>query len=223
MSEIIWNEPSIRKAMQVYFITGSNNCLKDPLHVLEEAIKGGITLFQFREKGSGALSGDAMQELAYEMRQLCRRHGVPFVVNDDVELALAIDADGVHVGQEDEAAAEVRRRIGSRLLGVSAYNRAEAEAAIRCGADYLGVGPLFATTTKEDAKSASGLHVLKELRDIGIRIPIVGIGGITAANAGDVIRSGADGVSVITAISHAEQPADAARELLQAVHIAAAR
>ncbi|RAP75883.1 thiamine phosphate synthase [Paenibacillus montanisoli] len=217
MSDLVWNETAIRRAMQLYFIMGSNNCSKAPLHVLNEAIEGGITMFQFREKGSGALKGDGKTKLAYQMREMCRRHGVPFIVNDDVDLALAIDADGVHVGQKDEAAAAVRLRIGSRLLGVSAYNREEAEAAIRCGADYVGVGPLFATKTKEDAKAASGLHVLAELREAGITIPIVGIGGITAANAGEVIRFGADGVSVITAISLAEQPAAAVRELRQAV------
>ncbi|AZN41226.1 thiamine phosphate synthase [Paenibacillus albus] len=217
MSELNWHDAAIREALQVYFIMGSNNCLKDPMDVLKEAIEGGITLFQFREKGTGALKGDAMFELAYRMRELCRRHSVPFIVNDDVELAIAIDADGVHVGQEDEGAAAVRERIGNKLLGVSAYNIAEAEAAIRSGADYIGVGPLFTTQTKEDAKAASGLQVLSEMRENEIRIPIVGIGGITAANAGQVIRAGADGVSFITAISHAESPTAAARELRQAV------
>ncbi|SEO02491.1 thiamine phosphate synthase [Paenibacillus sp. OV219] len=217
MNEHTWHDAAIREALQVYFIMGSNNCLKDPLLVLEEAIEGGITLFQFREKGTGALKGEAKVEIASRMRELCRWHGVPFIVNDDVELAITIDADGVHVGQEDEGAAAVRERIGGKLLGVSAYNVAEAEAAIRSGADYIGVGPLFTTQTKEDAKAASGLLVLAEMQGSDIRIPIVGIGGITAANAGEVIRAGADGVSFITAISHAEDPTGAARELLHAV------
>lgn len=220
MSDWKWHDAAIRKALQVYFIMGSNNCLKDPMEVLREAIKGGITLFQFREKGTGALRGEAMVELAYRMRELCRRNGVPFVVNDDVELAITVDADGVHVGQEDEGAAAVRERIGSRLLGVSAYNLAEAEAAIRSGADYLGVGPLYSTQTKEDAKAASGLQVLAEMRGSGMRIPIVGIGGITAANARQVIHAGADGVSFITAISHAVDPVAAAREMRHAVQAA---
>ncbi|REE89060.1 thiamine-phosphate pyrophosphorylase [Paenibacillus taihuensis] len=220
MSEFKWHDAAIRKALQVYFIMGSNNCLKDPMDVLREAIDGGITLFQFREKGTGALSGEPMVELAYRMRELCRRHDVPFIVNDDVELAITVDADGVHVGQEDEGASAVRERIGSRLLGVSAYNMGEAGAAICSGADYLGVGPLFSTQTKEDAKAASGLQVLTEMRGSGIHIPIVGIGGITAANAGQVIHAGADGVSFITAISHADDPTAAAREMRQAVHAA---
>ncbi|WP_040948287.1 thiamine phosphate synthase [Gorillibacterium massiliense] len=217
------DEAALRRALSVYFIMGSNNCRKDPLHVLSEAIEGGITLFQFREKGSGALKGKEMAELAWNMRQLCRRHSIPFIVNDDVDLALEVDADGVHVGQEDEAAVAVRRRIGSRILGVSAYNLQEAETAIRNGADYLGVGPLFATMTKEDAKAASGLASVSELRERGIRIPVVGIGGITAMNAGDVILSGADGVSVISAISMAEIPVEAASALKVAVREASQR
>jgi len=197
-------EEELRRLLQVYLIMGSNNCLKDPAAVLEAAIAGGVTMFQYREKGTGALAGDERLALASKLRELCREHGVPFIVNDDVDLALALDADGVHIGQEDEMAAEVRRRIGTdRILGVSAYDCAEAEAAIRSGADYIGVGPLFGTTTKEDAKAASGLAVLAAMREQGLGIPIVGIGGITPDNAADVVQAGADGVSVITAITHA--------------------
>lgn len=208
----------LRRRLRVYFIMGSNNCLKDPVEVLEEAIAGGITMFQYREKGTGALRGGERMELAARLRRLCRERGVPFLVNDDVELALALDADGVHVGQEDEAAADVRRRIGRRLLGVSAYDAEEAAAAIRGGADYLGVGPLFATRTKEDAKAASGVEAVARIRERGMRIPLVGIGGIDAGNAAEVIRAGADGVSVITAISRAEDIRAAAAALLQAVN-----
>jgi len=220
MSGMEWNEASIRRALRVYFIMGSNNCLSDPVQVLAEAIEGGITLFQFREKGTGALQGEAKLELARQMRQLCRRRGVPFIVNDDVDLAIAVDADGVHIGQEDEEAKAVRSRIGGRLLGVSAYNLAEAEAAIRAGADYLGVGPLYATRTKEDAKPAAGPGVIREMRERGLRIPIVGIGGISETNAREVVHAGADGVSVITAISHAEHPKLAAMALRRAVEAA---
>ncbi|WP_127534475.1 thiamine phosphate synthase [Paenibacillus kobensis] len=213
---LAWRQvESLRERLQVYLIMGSNNCLKDPAAVLEASIAGGVTMFQYREKGTGALAGDERLSLASKLRELCRKHGVPFIVNDDVDLALAIDADGVHVGQEDEVAAEVRRRIGeARILGVSAYDQAEAEAAIRSGADYIGVGPLFSTTTKEDAKSASGLAVLEAMRDQGLQIPIVGIGGITPDNAGEVVRAGANGVSVITAITHAADER-AATEALQ--------
>lgn len=216
---MIWQDQQIiRRALQLYFIMGSNNCRKDPIEVLTTAIEGGITLFQFREKGTGALHGEARIDLARKMRQLCREHGVPFIVNDDVGLALKVEADGVHVGQEDEAAATVRSKIGNMLLlGVSAHNCSEARTAMQNGADYLGVGPLFATRTKEDAKAPSGVEVITHMRRSGIHLPIVGIGGITAVNASEVIRAGADGISVISAISQADDPLAATRQLRQAL------
>ncbi|MBD3920558.1 thiamine phosphate synthase [Paenibacillus sp. PR3] len=219
-----WRQPEeLSKLLRVYLIMGSNNCLRDPEQVLTDAIAGGITMFQYREKGTGALTGDERFKLASRLREMCRMSGVPFIVNDDVDLALALDADGVHVGQEDELATEVRRRIGEdRILGVSAYNMVEADTAVRFGADYLGVGPLYSTQTKEDAKSASGLAVLKEMREQGIAVPIVGIGGIHAGNAAEVVRAGADGVSVITAITHADNERSAAEALHSAVEAAAA-
>jgi thiamine-phosphate pyrophosphorylase len=217
-----WRQPEeLSRLLRVYLIMGSNNCLRDPEQLLTAAIAGGITMFQYREKGTGALTGDERFKLASRLREMCRMSGVPFIVNDDVDLALALDADGVHVGQEDELATEVRRRIGEdRILGVSAYNMSEAEAAVRFGADYLGVGPLYSTQTKEDAKSASGLAVLREMREQGITVPIVGIGGIHAGNAGEVVRAGADGVSVITAITHADNERAAAEALHRVVEAA---
>lgn len=216
---------TLNQRLAVYFIMGSNNCRDvDPVSVLRSAIEGGITLFQYREKGSGALAGAARLELAHKLRELCREHGVPFIVNDDVELALALDADGMHIGQDDGAAAYVRERIGpGRLLGVSAHNVAEAQAAVEQRADYLGVGPIYPTLTKEDAKAATGLTVLRDIRAAGVTLPIVGIGGITADNTADVVAAGADGVSVITAISHAPDADMAARQLALAVQAGRAR
>lgn len=199
--------------LKLYFIMGSNNCRKDPLEVLQEAIEGGITLFQFREKGQDALTGASKFRLAKKMQELCKRNGVPFIVNDDVDLAIALDADGVHVGQDDESAEEVRDRIGNKIIGVSAHNREEAERAIAQGADYLGVGPIFPTQTKDDAKEAQGPEIIRSMRNDGIHLPIVGIGGITAHNAHSVMRAGADGISVISAISLAEDIGASAREL----------
>lgn len=210
-------ESLLRQMLSVYFIMGSNNCQKDPIEVLEEAIQGGITLFQFREKGKGALTGASKFRLAKQMQAVCKQHNIPFIVNDDVELALALDADGVHVGQEDESAEEVRKRIGNKILGVSAHNLEEARQAVRQGADYLGVGPIFSTQTKEDAKAAQGPEVIKELRQNGITIPIVGIGGIHSGNAASVIKAGADGVSVISAISLAPDIIEVTRSLRRAV------
>ncbi|MGD8190431.1 thiamine phosphate synthase [Brevibacillus ginsengisoli] len=203
--------------LRLYFIMGSNNCAKDPLEVLEEAIEGGITLFQFREKGNGALTGASKFRLARKMQVLCKQKGIPFIVNDDVDLAVALEADGVHVGQDDESAEEVRHKMRNKILGVSAHNWEEAQRAVAHGADYLGVGPIFATQTKQDAKAAQGPEIIRSLRQQGIQLPIVGIGGITAENSGSVIEAGADGISVISAISSAEDPIANARELRRIV------
>ncbi|NHM32590.1 thiamine phosphate synthase [Neobacillus terrae] len=207
----------IRDLLKVYFIMGSNNSPGNPLETVEDALKGGVTLFQFREKGKGALKGEEKAELASNIRSLCKEYGVPFLVNDDIELALALEADGVHIGQEDEPASIVRGKIDGKILGVSVHTLEEAKKAVAEGADYLGIGPIYQTSTKEDAKGESGTILIEQIRAAGMDIPIVGIGGITAANAGAVVKAGADGVSVITAISMAASPLQAAKDLGTAV------
>ncbi|MDA1761269.1 thiamine phosphate synthase [Bacillus thuringiensis] len=206
------------KLLQVYFIMGSNNCTKDPLSVLKEALDGGVTLFQFREKGEGALIGEDRVRFAKEVQALCREYGVPFIVNDDVELAIELDADGVHVGQDDEGITSVREKMGDKIIGVSTHTIEEARWAIENGADYLGVGPIFPTSTKKDTKAVQGTKGLAHFREQGITIPIVGIGGITIENTASVIEAGADGVSVISAISLAESAYESARKLAEEVN-----
>lgn len=207
------NREGMKDLLQVYFIVGSINCPKEPADVLSEAIAGGITLFQFREKGKGALSGDEKIQLAYELQKICQENNVPFLVNDDVDLAIMLDADGVHIGQEDESVEVVRNRIGDKILGVSAHNMEEAMLAIEQGADYLGIGPVFPTKTKEDAREAAGFTLIQELRKSGNDIPIVGIGGINPENSASVVEAGADGVSVISAISCAPSITEATRRI----------
>jgi thiamine-phosphate pyrophosphorylase len=210
---------NLREALNLYFIMGSNNCLKDPKEVVREAIAGGITFFQFREKGEGALTGSEKYQLAKELQVICKEHQIPFIVNDDIELALEIGADGVHIGQEDESVKKVRERIGNRILGVSVHTTEEAETAIRDGADYFGIGPIYPTTTKKDTKPSQGTRLIENLRSQGVTTPIVGIGGITIDNAGPVVEAGADGVSVITAISHALSPYEAAKALKNSINL----
>ncbi len=199
----------------MYFIAGSTNCLKEPVEVLEEAILGGITIFQYREKGEGCLYDSEKLELGKRLRNICRENGIPFIVNDEIELALELDADGVHIGQEDEEAFQVREKIGDKILGVSVHSREEAEKAIRAGADYFGIGPIFPTATKKDAREVQGTAMIEKLKDFGI--PMVGIGGINGDNADNVTNAGADGVSVITAISHAEDVRAAAAGLREKI------
>ncbi|WP_408009355.1 thiamine phosphate synthase [Pseudalkalibacillus sp. A8] len=205
---------NLKKLLKLYFIMGSTNCERDPRDVLREAIDGGVTFFQFREKGKGSLTGEAKREFARELQEICGENDVPFIVNDDVDLALQLDADGVHVGQDDEAVEQVREKIGSKILGVSAHNVEEAVEAVNKGADYIGVGPMFSTETKADAREVQGPRIIEELREAGIRLPIVGIGGIQASNVTQVIKAGAEGVSVISAISYASDPKQSAQEFI---------
>ncbi|WP_141526265.1 thiamine phosphate synthase [Bacillus thuringiensis] len=205
------------KLLQVYLIMGSNNCTRDPLAVLKEALDGGVTLFQFREKGEGSLIGGDRVRFAKELQTLCKEYSVPFIVNDDVELAIELDADGVHVGQDDEGITSVREKMGDKIIGVSAHTIEEARFAIENGADYLGVGPIFTTSTKKDTKAVQGTKGLAYFREQGITVPIVGIGGITIENTAAVIEAGADGVSVISAISLAESAYESTRKLAEEV------
>ncbi|RSL29850.1 thiamine phosphate synthase [Salibacterium salarium] len=200
-----------KQDLLLYFIMGSNNTSNDTVDVLQEAISGGITCFQFREKGLGALSGNDKHTLAKKLQDVCVSHDVPFIVNDDVELALAVKADGIHVGQDDIPLSDLKRRCPDNMtIGISAKTMAEAKEAQENGADYLGVGPMFSTTTKEDAELPIGPQSLQHMREAGITIPIVGIGGIDESNAKEVMDAGADGVSVISAISKAMDISQAA-------------
>ncbi|KOP64786.1 thiamine-phosphate pyrophosphorylase [Bacillus sp. FJAT-18019] len=207
-------EPAMmRQHLRMYLVLGSVDCPVDPTHVVQEALTGGATMVQFREKGHQALVGEPMIQLARRIQNQCRQAGVPFIVNDDVELALELNADGVHIGQDDECAADVRKRIGSRILGVSAHTVEEAERAILHGADYLGIGPIYPTRSKDDARAVQGTEILRILRESGIDLPMVGIGGITAERVEEVIGAGADGVAVISAVTRAESARQAVKTI----------
>ena len=212
-----YTKERIKQLLKIYFITGSNNSTSDPKVILEEALKGGISIFQFREKGNGALRGEDKIQLAKRLQELCKQYHVPFIVNDDIELALAIDADGVHIGQDDENAIKVRNMLGNKLLGVSAHSIEEIKAAIEAGADYIGIGPIYPTSTKKDAKAAQGTSLIEKVRQENISIPIVGIGGITTENAPPVIQAGADGVAIISEISMADNPYEQTKRLKKVV------
>lgn len=201
--------------LHLYFISGTKDVgEKDFLTVLESALKGGITAFQLREKGENALQGNELKELAEQCLALCKTYKVPFIVNDNVELALEIGADGVHVGQADGVISEIRTKIGpDKILGVSTHTKVEALTASDAGANYIGVGPIYETTSKESAGSPVGPELVSEVVRELPGLPIVGIGGISERKAGTVIREGASGVAVISAISGAEDVEEAARTI----------
>ena len=190
------------------------------LELARQALAGGATAIQLREKN---LPARDLVELGREMRQLTRAAGAAFIINDRLDIALAVAADGLHIGQDDLPARVARQLLGpDRILGVSAGTIAEARQAEADGADYLGVGSIFATGSKGDAGEPIGPDGLKAIR-AAVGIPVVGIGGINSRNAAAVIAAGADGVAVISAVIGAPDVAAAARELLTAVRQARRR
>ena len=182
---------------------GSQNCKYDPIETLQKAITAGITAFQYREKGDGALTGEAKLELGKRLRDICTDNNVLFIVNDDIELVDPLEADGIHVGQEDFSVEEIHDIFPGKIIGLSVSNANEMKQSPISLVNYLGAGPIYNTYTKADAKSAVGVEWIRTLRAQFPNMPIVGIGGINVENAPDVIKSGADGVSVISAITKA--------------------
>jgi len=206
---------------RVYVITESRHARgRSHQEVAEAAIRGGATAVQLRMKDEPAR---AVFEAARTIAPRCRAAAVALIVNDRVDVALMAGADGVHIGQDDLPAAEVRALLGTRaLIGVSAATVDEAVAAERAGADYVGVGSIYTTATKPDAGAPVGLGRVTEIRR-AVRLPIVGIGGITPGNAAAVIRAGAQGVAVITAVTLADDMSAAVRRLRETVDDAGAR
>lgn len=213
-----WSAEDIRSSMLLYAVTdrawlrgrGLADCVR-------EAIEGGVTFVQLREKNAGH---DEAALLARELKAVCAEAGVPFVIDDDVALAAEVGADGVHVGQSDMACAKARRILGEdAIVGVSAQTVDEALAAQAAGADYLGVGALHPTPTKPDAVDVT----MDELRRIcdAVSIPVVGIGGVDAASAYELAGSGVAGGAVVSAIFAADDcrvaSAELARELAKVV------
>lgn len=181
------------------------------LEIAEAAIRGGADVVQLRDK---SVSSRGLYDIALQLRRLTREAEVPFIVNDRLDIALAADADGVHIGREDLPAPVVRRILGpGKILGISAETVEEALTAEREGADYLGVGPVFeARGTKPDAGEPLGLDLIARIRR-GCRLPIVAIGGIHAGNARSVLDAGANAAAVISAVASADDVAQAARFL----------
>ncbi|UPW82420.1 thiamine phosphate synthase [Lysinibacillus sp. Ag94] len=198
-----------RDDLQLYFIMGTSNVFKhEPLNVLEKALQSGVTMFQYREKGPNTLTGQAYEDFARKCQKLCQQYHVPFIVNDDIELAIKLRADGVHIGQEDFPVSMVRNKIGNMILGVSVHSQAELQTALQYGADYVGIGPIFSTTSKSDANPPSGTNFLQQARMQYPDLPIVAIGGINCSNAPIVFKAGADGIAVISAICQSEDIAN---------------
>jgi thiamine-phosphate pyrophosphorylase len=199
----------------VYLVTDPLLVGGRPLtEVVAAAVRGGVRVVQYRDKEA---STREMVVMAAELAAVCRRMGAWFLVNDRLDVALAVDAAGVHVGQDDMPVATARRLLGpDKLLGVSVHNEAEIRQAELDGADHVSLSPIFATPTKPDHQSPLGLEGVRRLSGLA-HIPVIAIGGIHVGNAAEVIRAGARGICVVSAIIAAPDPELAARELKGAV------
>jgi thiamine-phosphate pyrophosphorylase len=187
---------------------------RDILPLIGEAVAGGATLIQLRGK---IWTSAQFLNLGIKAHQFLLAKKIPLIINDRVDIAQACEADGVHLGQDDMPFHYARKILGNnRLIGISVKTEEEAVAAERDGADYIGVGPIFKTFSKDDSGPEIGLAGLREVR-AKVKIPILAIGGISAGNAADVISAGADGVAVISAIAAAMNPHKAAAKFIEAV------
>lgn len=208
------DERTFINSLRVYLVVGSHDTPHGLLETVEAALLGGVTAVQLREK-----VGTDQQILhhAERVRELCRDHDVAFYLNDRLDLALAAGADGVHLGVDDLPIPSTRRIAGPDFrIGFSPDTDTGARSARIEGADYLGVGPVFGTGSKSDAGPAIGLRLLKRRASIA-DLPIIGIGGIDTSNAGSVIRAGAAGIAVMSAILRADDPGAAAAALRKTV------
>jgi len=205
--------PPLSERLECYVIFSGTT----PLEMVKAVLRAGVKVIQFREK---SLPMREQVAAAARMRELCREAGALFLVNDRVDLAQAVGADGVHLGQKDLPAAASRRLLGPHaVIGLSCGTVEEAQAAEREGADYIGVGPVYPTSSKPDARPPLAAGVLEEIVQ-SVNIPVVGIGGIGVGSAAPVIRAGACGVSVISAVVNAADPGKAASQLLAEVRAA---
>ena len=197
--------------LSLYLVTNNSEDEEKFLNIIEESLKGGVSVVQLREKKAETLD---FYNLALKVKEITQKYNVPLIINDRIDIALSIDADGVHVGQSDMPAKTARSMIGEdKILGVSAANIKEAKKAQRDSADYIGVGAVYPTNTKDDATSVPK----KELKEIvkSVDIPVVAIGGITQENAHELNDFGIDGLSVVSAIMEAKNPKIASKNLLK--------
>ena len=211
----IWSPDDIRRALFLYGVTDRAWLRGRELpDMVREAIAGGATFIQLREKTAPA---SEIAELARAIMPICRAARVPFVIDDEVELAREVGADGVHVGQEDMAASRAREILGpDAIVGVSAQTVAEARAAEKAGADYLGVGALIPTPTKPDAVDVTADELARICA--AVEIPVVGIGGLHVGTLGVLEGSGIAGAAVVSALFAADDPRAAAAELTAGLH-----
>ncbi len=201
--------------LSLYLVTDRDLSLGRSLEfIVEEAVKGGVTMVQLREKNCSSLE---FYQLGLLLKALLKPQNIPFIINDRLDIALAVDADGLHIGQSDLPWDVARRLLGKdKILGLSVETMQQAEESNHLDIDYIGISPVFATPTKTDAFSPFGLEGVKAVSSV-TRHPNVGIGGINLENAGQIMAHGANGIAVVSAIFSADNPRQAAELLKNAI------
>ena len=204
-----------KEDLLLYLVTDRGLSLgRDMEWIVEEAVAGGVTMVQLREKDC---STKEFIELARRLKAALDPSGVPLIINDRVDVALAVDADGVHIGQSDMPYTIARALLGKdKIIGLSVENMAEVEEANALDVDYIGVSPVFSTATKTDTAAPFGLDGLRKAAAMSVH-PVVAIGGMNARTAASVMQAGADGIAVVSAIVSAESPRRASEELLDII------
>ena len=207
-----------KEFLRCYFIAGPQNFPGLSIWEAQEKIvlimKSGVTAYQFRDKGTVYQNDRQRLELAQNLRDTARKLGIPFIVNDDVGLAIALKADGVHLGQNDEKLSDARQKVGrSMIIGLSVNNATELAKAQESQADYLGVGPVYPTLTKTDATHPIGVQELGKMMPQN-HLPIVGIGGIGLSVLPELVHIGIDGIAVISLLTGSNHPDTVAKTVL---------
>lgn len=199
---------------ELYLVTDRGLSKLPFYEMIEKAVEGGVTVVQLREK---SLSTREFIEEAIEVKKILEGRGIPLIINDRVDITIAVEADGVHLGNEDMPVELARKILGKKfIIGASAGSVEEAIEKERMGADYIAVSPVFPTPTKPDAGQPLGLDGVREMKKF-IKVPLIGIGGINRENVVEVIKSGADGVAVVSAIVSSVDPEKSARELRELI------
>ena len=206
-----WNP----KSLQLYLVTDDRFPKnRDFLSVIEKAIKGGVTMVQLREKTAKT---NAFIERALAVKKLLQSFEIPLIINDRIDVALAIDADGVHIGQDDMPAQLARKLLGkNKIIGLSIENKKQAETANQFPIDYIGLSPVFSTNTKDDLANPLGLNGINEIMNIS-KFPSVAIGGIKPENAQSVLKAGANGLAIVSYIMGADNPSIAAEKFTKII------
>ncbi len=196
----------------LYFITDRNLTKKNIIEDVDNAVKAGVKVVQYRDKD---VSTKEMLEIAVKLKGICKDKAL-FLINDNVDIALAVDADGVHLGQDDMPYDKARKLLCNKIIGLTAHNVKEALGAEKLGADYIGASPIFETSTKLDAGNAAGIKLIEDIK-AKVNIPVVAIGGINLDNMEECLKAGADGLAMISTIVNKENVEEECRKIREVI------